>query len=274
MGRIGKPQKSRKHKKVKPLDPIKQVESEARKGQLNQKPRNVDQEIPKKAILLGASIKRHASQQQQQHGGVNKKRKKKVPISDPETRNVMKVKKGQSSAAQRQGDVNHSTMRTLDDEDIIDKFMFHRSGDINPTTTKRAEKVKMRSKEHKQKHKEKKKEKDREKERDFSQFKDEVQFGEVVHAPPTLSVLPRKAHTEQGVPRPGKKSLLLKDIITSNSSHSQQTPSGGKGGRRELGQTVKRKTLSMAQQHIMDFEREKAVQLYRELKNKKMNRFS
>ncbi|XP_046576168.1 coiled-coil domain-containing protein 137-like isoform X2 [Haliotis rubra] len=264
MGRIGKPQKSRKHKKVKPLDPIKQVESEARKGQHNQKPRNVDQEIPKKAILLGASIKRHASQKQ--HAGVNKKRKKKFNISDPETRNTS-GKKGQSS-------FNKSTMKTVDDEDIVDKFMFHRSGDINPSITKRAEKMKMRSKEHKQKHKEKKKEKDREKERDFSQFKDDVQFGDIVHAPPSLSVLPCKAHTEQGIPRPGKKSLLLKEVFTSNSSYSQQTPPGGQGGRRELGQTVKRKNLSMAQQHIMDHEREKAVQLYRELKDKKMKRFN
>ncbi|XP_067671262.1 coiled-coil domain-containing protein 137-like [Haliotis asinina] len=263
MGRIGKPQKSRKHKKVKPLDPIKQVESEARKGQHNQKPRNVDQEIPKKALLLGASMKRHASQKQ--HGGV-KKRKNKFKVSDPETRNTS-GKTGQPS-------FNKSSMRTVDDEDIVDKFMFHRSGDVNPARTKRAEKMKMRSKEHKQKHKEKKKEKDREKERDFSQFKDDVQFGDIVHAPPSLSVLPRKAHTEQGIPRPGKKSLLLKEVFTSNSSYSQHMTSGGHRGQRELGQTVKRKNLSMAQQHIMDHEREKAVQLYRELKNKKMKRFN
>lgn len=39
---------------------------------------------------------------------------------------------------------------------------------------------------------------------------------------------------------------------------------------REIGQSTKRKHLSMAKQQMMDAERQKAIDLYRMLKNKKV----
>lgn len=42
---------------------------------------------------------------------------------------------------------------------------------------------------------------------DFQQYKDEVKFGETVHAPPTL-VTPRRVEKSQNAPRVSRKSLF------------------------------------------------------------------
>lgn len=42
---------------------------------------------------------------------------------------------------------------------------------------------------------------------------DKVQFGEVVHEPPTLNTKPRHAEKLDGAPRPGKKRLLLHTML-------------------------------------------------------------
>lgn len=68
--------------------------------------------------------------------------------------------------------------------------------------------------------------------------------------------------------QPGKKSLLLKEIIADNAS---VTPSSvGSSSKREIGQSIKRKHLSMAQQSRMDMERENAIMLYRQQKKRKL----
>lgn len=69
--------------------------------------------------------------------------------------------------------------------------------------------------------------------------------------------------------QPGKKSLLLKEIIADNASI---TPASvGSSSKREIGQSVKRKHMSMAQQSRMDRERENAILLYRQQKQRKLN---
>ena len=69
--------------------------------------------------------------------------------------------------------------------------------------------------------------------------------------------------------QPGKKSLLLKEIMADNAA---LTPASvGSSSKREIGQSVKRKHLSMAQQSRMDKERENAILLYRQQKQRKLN---
>ena len=69
--------------------------------------------------------------------------------------------------------------------------------------------------------------------------------------------------------QPGKKSLLLKKIMADNAA---LTPASvGSSSKREIGQSVKRKHLSMAQQSRMDKERENAILLYRQQKQRKLN---
>ncbi|NP_001070224.1 coiled-coil domain-containing protein 137 [Danio rerio] len=77
-------------------------------------------------------------------------------------------------------------------------------------------------------------------------FKDEVQFGEVAMAPPSLSVKPKKATVK---PQGASKGLLLNSLL-GHSSVSVNKP-------------------SMARKRIMEEERERVVQLYRQMKQQK-----
>ncbi|KAJ8959027.1 hypothetical protein NQ318_022281 [Aromia moschata] len=58
---------------------------------------------------------------------------------------------------------------------------------------------------------------------EFEKYQDQVKFGEIVHAPPTL-VAPKKVEKSQNAPRPGKKNLLLKSIIDKENASSRRPP--------------------------------------------------
>ncbi|KAK7167247.1 hypothetical protein R3I94_001593 [Phoxinus phoxinus] len=80
-------------------------------------------------------------------------------------------------------------------------------------------------------------------------FKDEVAFGEVVMAPPLLSVKPRKATVKpQGAPK-----VLLLNSLLGHSPVSVVKP-------------------SMARKRMMEEERERAVQLYRQMKQQQRDK--
>ena len=66
--------------------------------------------------------------------------------------------------------------------------------------------------------------------------------------------------------QPGKKSLLLHDIIQANYAQNPDSTAALKA--RRVGETTKRKKLSMAQKVIMDAERDRAIELYRKMRNK------
>ena len=56
--------------------------------------------------------------------------------------------------------------------------------------------------------------------------------------------------------QPGKRELLLTSLL------------GKEEKKRAVGTTVKRKNMSIAQQRIMDRERDKVIELYRQIKHK------
>ncbi|XP_074081018.1 coiled-coil domain-containing protein 137 [Macrotis lagotis] len=78
-------------------------------------------------------------------------------------------------------------------------------------------------------------------------FQDPVKFGEVVLQPPELTAKPRKSTNSDKL---GKKSLLLTHLL--GPSSAQQSPA-----------------VSLARQRIVAEERERVVQIYRELKKRK-----
>ncbi|XP_051744611.1 coiled-coil domain-containing protein 137 [Ctenopharyngodon idella] len=80
-------------------------------------------------------------------------------------------------------------------------------------------------------------------------FKDEVPFGEVAMAPPSLSVKPRKATIK---PQGASKGLLLNSLL-GHSPVSVTKP-------------------SMARKRIMEEERERVVQLYRQMKQQQRDK--
>ncbi|XP_017067307.1 uncharacterized protein LOC108105324 [Drosophila eugracilis] len=111
---------------------------------------------------------------------------------------------------------------------------------------------------------------------------DVVAFGEVVHAPPSLKILPRKAEKSETVPRPGRKAnLLLKSMLDAKKfPNSEQEPEESSltklsAKSKSLFKTPtkaqmkgKRKDLPLATRSMLESERNKMVLLYRQLKNK------
>ncbi|XP_017112654.1 coiled-coil domain-containing protein 137 [Drosophila elegans] len=108
---------------------------------------------------------------------------------------------------------------------------------------------------------------------------DVVAFGEIVHAPPSLKVLPRKAAKNETVPRPGRKTnLLLKSMLDPDKTQAPQpqedrTKVDAKSKSAFKAPTKaqmkgKRKDLPLATRSMLESERSKMVLLYRQLKNK------
>ncbi|XP_067006354.1 coiled-coil domain-containing protein 137 [Anabrus simplex] len=97
---------------------------------------------------------------------------------------------------------------------------------------------------------------------EFDRFKDEVKFGEIVHQPPSLKT-PLKLKTRVTTPegRPGKKDLLLKQLLPSEQKLQHNT---------KVFKAAKKKNLSEGEQRQLEAERLKAVNMYRMLKTKKL----
>ncbi|KAH8271136.1 hypothetical protein KR018_001278 [Drosophila ironensis] len=108
--------------------------------------------------------------------------------------------------------------------------------------------------------------------------RDTFAFGEIVHAPPSLKTLPRKAPQNETVPRPGRKPhLLLKSLLDApqpreddakvavSAIKAKSTPFKAPTKAQMKG---KRKDLPAATRSMLEGERNKMVLLYRQLKNK------
>ncbi|XP_053577180.1 coiled-coil domain-containing protein 137 [Bombina bombina] len=94
-----------------------------------------------------------------------------------------------------------------------------------------------------------KKEEKRESILEKEMFKDEVKFGEVVMQPPSFTSKPRKSAPQS---KAGEKSLLLKKLFDKGSA------------------VTKVPTISPARQRLMEEERGRVVQAYRDLKKKQL----
>ncbi|XP_029455093.1 coiled-coil domain-containing protein 137 [Rhinatrema bivittatum] len=81
-------------------------------------------------------------------------------------------------------------------------------------------------------------------------FEDQVKFGEVAMQPPSFTAKPRKGVVKG---KPGQKQLLLKSLLDQNSSLGMKKPA----------------TASMARQRIIEEERARVIQAYRDLKKQK-----
>uniref|UniRef100_A0A147B8G3 Coiled coil domain containing n=1 Tax=Alectorobius mimon TaxID=360319 RepID=A0A147B8G3_9ACAR len=122
--------------------------------------------------------------------------------------------------------------------DTRGKVVVHAQGSDPDYGAKKREKQRARIKKLKEK-----KRKTAETPKEFSEFKDEAAFGEVVHAPPQFSM----------AQKPHKKELLLSKFLA---------PSGG----RDL--TVKRKMLQPGDRRRLEEERQRVVSAYRRMKSK------
>lgn len=118
--------------------------------------------------------------------------------------------------------------------------------------TKEEKRVARRAREKARKNKKKSKKDD-----DFDDFRDSVEFGEVVHAPPALSFKNKKLEAG-GLEdrRPGRGNLILKQRI--DGAAVIKKPKAPKP--------------SLARQAMMETERQRVVEAYRALKAERMAR--
>ncbi|XP_069124129.1 coiled-coil domain-containing protein 137-like [Argopecten irradians] len=276
MGKIGKPQKSRKHKKVLPFDASLEGDRKSfrQDKSANMPPKNEnEQEIPRKVQFF---MDHKGSFPTNKPNRRNRFKKRKAVEDHMEKGMTRPMRPGpkfvqhkNESEGKFMARVERETKSVLLTSQLSDKYQLDfeelEKGNITKKKKKMSDAKKMRLQEKKNHKKEKKMEHQKGKRGDFAYLKDKVQFGEVAMAPPTLKTKPKKApESKDAVPRPGKKSLLLKEIIAENSSSGKS----GVSSTREVGQTLKRKHMSLSQQHKMDNERDKAIKLYRQLKDK------
>ncbi|KAF2897691.1 hypothetical protein ILUMI_08485 [Ignelater luminosus] len=99
---------------------------------------------------------------------------------------------------------------------------------------------------------------------------DNVRFGEVVHAPPNLTVSQKIA--KAGVPRPGQRDLLLKSVIkdgnTSEGNNSKKSDEQGlkKTANKVIDKSGKRKNLPVALRRRLEKQQAEVIDAYRALK--------
>ncbi|CAH1795583.1 unnamed protein product [Owenia fusiformis] len=299
MVNLGKPQKSRKHKKLKPIDPKyldedrksknrhirkfvspdEKLESKKKHGrgymQINSAPKSLeDQEVSKSMMNL---IKLKADP------FAFKKKKQKNKFKDGVANE--KLEKGMTRPiepvpefVQRKGENDHQFHNRIDrtvqmvisKSKFDDKFNRVEEKVLDPKVEKKIKKKQKKRLERKQEKNELKKEKLKEvkeyrkdkKRTGWENLHDKVEFGEVAMAPPTLTAKPRKISKKSD--RPGNKDLLLKKQLADT-----QTKTFLK--QREIGKTLKRKTLPVGMQRKQDIERENAIRQYRELQKAKRN---
>ncbi|KAL8610191.1 hypothetical protein ACOMHN_005964 [Nucella lapillus] len=267
MGKISKPQKSNKHKKLKFVDPFYHGERKERMhAGKNLVPVSTEQGLSRSM----KDLMRRTKQAKEMHRKSRKQKKeilKKRILSQQSTegakRDFQEVvefhRKGGEKQSQFLQRVDAATMAVVKESQI--EASFKTTPDpMEEVTRQKAEKRKEKLKLKKELKKEKKKEKT---EDDFKEFKDEVKFGEVVHGLPSFSARPKHA---DGSSKPALKSLLLYDVITKSdqstgpeSAHAESVKTAKKG---------KRKILSPAQQKDMEKERQNAIGLYRQMKKK------
>lgn len=125
--------------------------------------------------------------------------------------------------------------------------------------------------------------------------KDVFKFGEVVHAPPTVLTLPRKATKSDTVPRvsfsldlkyfdntffllfkPGMKdNLILKTMFNKQTSGTTKNSKNTVLNKSYLTKSQlkgKRKDLPIAARNMLETEQLKMIQLYRELRKNQINK--
>ncbi|KAH9514388.1 hypothetical protein Btru_025077 [Bulinus truncatus] len=342
MGKLAKPQRSKKHKKIKAVDPFYHGSRKDRLTEgLNQKPKSLEQEVPRKLQFLGYSIdgvragkvgkKSVIKFQHHPDGPLKYSSKFSTPLGaekGSEHRSAKKLKivsdkksteqdaKSKKSVVFKKGKVkvteetfhNYidnlgpskpykeavSFVQTPEETDTSFLRRVNRETQFEVTKAKIEEKFdvsdekkllmkikpsKGMSEKKKQRLKEKKekklagvKEKKMEKKTGFAALQDKVSFGDVVHAPPVLSVRPKKAEIME-TDRPGLRMPELKAYFDGTKTDDSKKTAGSSSilphPERKRGKTVKRKSLTVVQKAIADAQRENVIEAYRLLKKKK-----
>lgn len=287
---MGKPPKSRKHKKIKAsahYDPETFTKKKEKKEH-NLAPsasEKEDQHIPRSVREL---------MKLKQTGGVNsavtKKRKKK---KKPDAAVAVVAEKGQTrpvpapvkfKQGQNESDFHFRRRMEMQCNNMLQKSKLEKEwklpidsiddeGNII-VTKKKTKAASAKAKVRLQKLAERKgKSKSKESETVPEFATDKVEFGEVVMAPPSLTSKPRKSQTPSSDKfKRSHSGLLLSNMLEpkSDALSDKTAVTGAAASQRGVGKTVPRKQLTPLQQMQHDKARDDAVQRYRALKEAKL----
>ncbi|KAF7996891.1 hypothetical protein HCN44_002537 [Aphidius gifuensis] len=99
---------------------------------------------------------------------------------------------------------------------------------------------------------------------EFKNYKDDIKFGEIAHAPPDIKVRPKK--TENMTTKPSKKGLLLHSMldkkIEADKSHAVKTNV-------TIDKTGKRKNLPSAERRILEKQQSDIIAAYKQIKSQR-----
>ncbi|XDB61509.1 PREDICTED: coiled-coil domain-containing protein 137 [Capra hircus] len=245
-GRPGRPQGRRQQELGKQRSAPRPGPRSKEKKKVNCKPKNQDeQEIP---FRLREIMR---SRQEMKNPISNKKRKKEAQAAFSKT--LEKEAKGVEpdiaipKFKQRKWESDRAYVRRMEQEAqhvlFLSKNQASRQPEVQAAPKKKSERKKAFQKRRLDKARQRKEEKAAERlEQELLQ--DTVKFGEVALQPPELTAKPRMSVSRD---QPGKKSLMLKKLLTPGS----------------MSQPL---TTSLARQRIVAEERERAVNAYRALK--------
>ncbi|CAI9724154.1 Hypothetical predicted protein [Octopus vulgaris] len=296
-------QKSKKHKKIKAIDPFYTGERKNiydRKN-INLAPDNDDDDVPrmwKEIMQLKEQYEKKTTKsprtvdakvekdcKKDAAGNVKQKKVKQlqpnkqkqpqmIANSEAAPMYIPLVKKDEESDWSYLHRTKQEVRKVFEKSRLSDKYKIQYADVESGKSNKRVIKAskKKRLKELTKLKKEKKEEYKNRNNTGFEHFKDEVVFGEVAMAPPVIKAKPRKADSSN-VSKPGRKQLLLKKILEQNSEpKAKQNPETKTKKNSESKpkdkKSTKLKYLSLAKQSMLSEERERVVKLYREMKKK------
>jgi len=116
----------------------------------------------------------------------------------------------------------------------------------------------------------------KEEEYSFESRREQVRFGEIVDAPPTL-VSPKKVSKLESAPRPGQKPLLLTSLLKKENSSTVELPNRLTAIKRRMklnltktiDKKAKRKSLPHALRRQLDRQQKEIIESYKKLKSEK-----
>ncbi|XP_076310213.1 coiled-coil domain-containing protein 137 isoform X1 [Tachypleus tridentatus] len=273
-------QKSKRHKKIKSVDPFQKGKEFRHQNQhTNHEPSDEDiQEVPRRLQEL---IKMKTLAKENKLRNKKKKFKKhdritvtsdvvvgdvqgmKRPLKEVPYKIQQEEYESEFQFIQR---LHHATERAIAEVRMEEKYGINKEEQdlaiVNSQTKENGESSKRKRNFHEKKRL-KKKMKREEKIDDFGYLKDDVSFGETASHPPSLKIRPKMGRTNDK--KAGERQLFLKNCI----SKDVATELVSSNKKKKLDLTVKRQELSFSDHRRLEAERKKAIELYRLMKTHK-----
>ncbi|KAB0793841.1 hypothetical protein PPYR_13461 [Photinus pyralis] len=272
---MGRKIPGKKHRGVRDPEKQRELRLQSLKGKINAPPVNPDvQEIPRSLNRLIALKKKSSEQRKpkKKRNQFNIEREKGESERDYLSRvesicdDIIEENRHLDfTRNDKTGEIENFTER--DEDEAVNNRKRKRDGKLKKLEEELLKPKVTKSQKRKMKRLQKQQERESRDEVDFASKKDNIKFGEIVHAPPNL-VKPRYASKEGGAARPGRKNLLLKTIVDDKNDRSKTIDKKGTASK-VIDKKGKRKNLPNALRRKMEKQQTEIINAYRMLKSKR-----